>query len=426
MTRAVVIVDGEHYPPVVRDALAEVPHEVVAAVLIGGTEKLRNAPDYGVPLATSLEDAVVEYEPDLVLDLSDEPVLGPRERMALASRALALGVPYEGADFRFDPPALEPFGLPAIAVIGTGKRVGKTAVTGHVARLLARERSVVVVAMGRGGPPDPELIEGAPSVDELVARSRAGLHAASDHLETAAATGVTTVGCRRAGGGLAGAVVVSNVAQGASVAAGIEPDIVVFDGSGAALPPVEVGARVLVVGAQQELAVATGYLNDFRHRIADLVVLTAAGEPVTRERLRQASKALVRDGVSVIATVLEPRPLAPVEGRRVAFFGTAPPETYDFVADVLRARHGADVVAVSGALADRPRLREDLACIDAEVYLVELKAAAIDVVAEHALERGVEVVLVANDVVPLPGEADLDGELERLAARVLANVVEAV
>jgi hypothetical protein len=33
------------------------------------------------------------------------------------------------------------------------------------------------------------------------------------------------------------------------------------------------------------------------------------------------------------------------------------------------------------------------------VYLVELKAAAVDVVAEAALARGAEVVLAANDVV---------------------------
>jgi hypothetical protein len=39
--RAIAIVDGEHYPPVVRSALEEVDDLVVAAVLIGGTEKLR-------------------------------------------------------------------------------------------------------------------------------------------------------------------------------------------------------------------------------------------------------------------------------------------------------------------------------------------------------------------------------------------------
>src|SRR6185437_8967667 len=135
-----------------------------------------------------------------------------------ASRALAEGIPYVGADFRFEPPQLEPFALPSISVIGTGKRVGKTAVTGHLARLLARDRSVVVVAMGRGGPREPELVEIAPTVADLVARSREGRHAASDHLETAAVCGVPTIGCRRAGGGLAGAVTVSNVAAGARLA----------------------------------------------------------------------------------------------------------------------------------------------------------------------------------------------------------------
>ena len=49
--------------------------------------------------------------------------------------------------------------------------------------------------------------------------------------------------------------------------------------------------------------------------------------------------------------------------------------------------------------------------VDAEVYLVELKAAAVDVVAEAALARGAEVVLAANDVV----SPELD---ERLASLV--------
>ena len=48
--RALAIVDGEHYAPVVRDALAELPYEFVAAVLIGGDEKLRGGEEYGVPL----------------------------------------------------------------------------------------------------------------------------------------------------------------------------------------------------------------------------------------------------------------------------------------------------------------------------------------------------------------------------------------
>ena len=45
------------------------------------------------------------------------------------------------------------------------------------------------------------------------------------------------------------------------------------------------------------------------------------------------------------------------------------------------------------------RAAGELETIDAEVYLVELKAAAIDVVAETALARGAQVILAANEVV---------------------------
>ena len=263
--KAVALVDGEHYAPVVRDALRALPYEWVGAILVGGTEKLRDGADYGVPLITGFEDA------EIVVDLSDEPVLGPRERFEWASRALAAGLPYVGADFRFDPPALEPFELPSISVIGTGKRVGKTAVTTHLARLLARDHDVVVVAMGRGGPTEPEVVESPPTVEELVARSRDGRHAASDHLEIAALAGVPTIGCRRAGGGLAGAVSVSNVAEGARLAAERSPDIVLFDGSGAAIPPVATGARVLVTGRGLE---RDPYLDTYRRLISDVVLET--------------------------------------------------------------------------------------------------------------------------------------------------------
>src|SRR5207302_6871597 len=139
---------------------------------------------YGVPVVHDFEGA------EVVVDLSDEPVLSPAERFRLASRVLARGIPYEGADFRFEPPTFEPFPLPSIAVIGTGKRVGKTAVAGHAARRLARELSVVVVAMGRGGPREPEVIDEVPTIESLPALSRSGRHASSDHLEAAGAAGV--------------------------------------------------------------------------------------------------------------------------------------------------------------------------------------------------------------------------------------------
>jgi len=339
MRRAVAIVDGEHYPPVVRQAIEELDDLVVAAVLVGGVEKLRGGEDYGVPLEATVESAVLEHGPDVVLDLSDEPVLPPPERLALASRVLAVGIPYEGPDFRFEPPRFEPVGLPSLAVIGTGKRVGKTAVTGHVARRLAASRRVVVVAMGRGGPPEPEIVAAPPSVESLLELSRAGRHAASDHLETAIAAAVPTVGCRRCGGGLAGAVGISNVLEGVSLAETLEPDLVLLDGSGAALPPVDAGRRILVASAAQAVDVAAGYLNVYRALISDLVLVTMAEADAPHAELAAALGSRARPGTPVIRAVIRPRPLAPVAGEQVAFFCTAPPQRFQAGFDGFNGAH---------------------------------------------------------------------------------------
>jgi cyclic 2,3-diphosphoglycerate synthase len=388
--RAIALIDGEHHAPVVRDALEALPYDVVGALLVGGTEKLRGDDEYGVPLVEAL-DAI---EADLVLDLSDEPVLGPRERMLWASRALALGLPYIGADFRFEPPQLEPIGTPSLAVIGLGKRIGKTAVAGHIARVLAADRRVVVVAMGRGGPPEPELVETPPTLDDLLALSRSGRHAASDHFEAAALAGVPAVGCRRVGGGMAGAPFRSNVPEGVQLATQLDPELLVLDGSGASIPPVEADARILVANGRHDPRAG---LNAYRVLVSDLVVDTGG---LDREAIRSISD------VPVVAAELRLRPAEPLRGRRTAVFttGAAPTDKLD-----------AEIVHVSRNLAHREALREELEHVDADVYLVELKAAAVDVVAEAALARGARVVLAANDVVS-----------DELDERVLSLATQAV
>ena len=360
--KAVALIDGEHMPDVVRDALDELPYEWVGAILVGGTEKLRGGADYGVPVTDGFGDA------EVVVDLSDEPVLGPGARFRWASRALAAGLPYVGADFRFDPPRFEDPGVPAVGVIGAGKRVGKTAVSARLARLAAADRDVVVVAMGRGGPREPELVERPPTVGELVALSRSGRHAASDHLELAVVCGLPAIGCRRAGGGLAGRVFVSNVIEGMRLAAERRPDLVVVDSSGTAIPPVAVDRRVLVVGSTHDV---DSYLGTYRRLVSDLVVSIGC------------------ELEGAVAADIELRPLGPLEGR-VAVFTAGPVAT-----DALEA----DVVHVSRNLGNRLALAGELERVEADTYLVELKGAAIDLVAEHALAQGARVVLAANDVV---------------------------
>ena len=79
------------------------------------------------------------------------------------------------------------------------------------------------------------------------------------------------------------------------------------------------------------------------------------------------------------------------------------------------------MVGVSHRLADRAGLAEDLDAAPAyDVLLTELKAAAIDVAAERALERGAEVVFSDNRAETIGG----DGELPELLLESLRLAVE--
>jgi cyclic 2,3-diphosphoglycerate synthetase len=223
----------------------------------------------------------------------------------------------------------------------------------------------------------------------------------------------------------------SNVEEAARLAASLSPDLLLLEGSGAAIPPVEAGRRILVAGAHQDPEIVAGYLGAYRLLLSDLVVLTMCEEPLATA----AQVAALRDAIAdvdlelpVIATVLRPRPVEPVGGRRVAFFSTAPEAIHARLREHLEREHGAEVALVSGNLADRDALRAELDSEEAgraEAFLVEIKAAAIDVVAETAAERGIPVVFADNEVLPLAGERDLDALVLALADAVVAEGVAA-
>jgi len=417
VNRALVLIDGEHYPPVVRAALADlaVAHDVVAAVFAGGTEKVdgaAGAATYGLPVVrradalAALSDAIDVYAPDVVIDLSDEPVVTSADRFRLASIALGRGVAYQGADFRFDPPAAGvATQTPTLAIVGTGKRVGKTAVSAHIARLLVGAGTTpVVLAMGRGGPETPELLRGDElhlTTADLIAFARQGRHAASDNYEDAVMSRVMTVGCRRCGGGMAGRTSFSNVPEGARLADGLGAAIMLLEGSGAAVPPVRADASLLVIGAAQ----GPGYVNDYfgplRLDAADAVVIAGAEPALVAPERTAALVAAIRrrrPELPVCVVTFRPRPIEPIEGRRVFFATTAPHGLVPVLAAHLEERYGCAVVASSPHLSDRARLREDLeaAAGSFDLLVTELKAAAIDVVAMTGETYGVPTVLVDN------------------------------
>ncbi len=435
--RVVALIDGEHYPPVVRAALADLAreHDVAGVAFIGGAEKIDaegGLDAYGFPVVRedsaeeTLASAIARFAPEAAVDLSDEPVVSARARFRLACVALLRGVAYRGADFAFAPAAELAVRTPTLGIIGTGKRVGKTAVSAHVARhLKAAGLDVVVLAMGRGGPAEPELIRGdevALTTADLLALAAEGVHAASDNYEDAVMSRVATVGSRRCGGGMAGAVSYGNVREGAELADGLGKQLLVLEGSGAAIPPVARDACLLVVGAAQGAPYVLDYFGPYRLGLADAVVIAGAEEPFASpedvEEVRAAVAGL-RPELPVVPVTFRPRPLGDISGLSVFFATTAAGIILPRLVEHLESSCDCSVVAASPHLSDRAALRRDLRAAAGmfDVIVTELKAAAIDVAAAAAEEAGVPTVLCDN--VPEAVEGDLDALIGELAEAAL-------
>lgn len=420
-------------------------HEVLAAVLVGGREKIpaSGLTSFGSVPVLAGEDgrdlllrALRSHEPDAVIDLSDDPVLDYRRRLALASVALWANVPYSGHDFELRPPQRVRIATkPALGIIGTGKRTGKTAVGGFAARtLVAAGHQPVLVAMGRGGPEEPEVLHGervSLEPQDLLDLAESGRHAASDYIEDALLGRVTTVGCRRCGGGLAGGVGISNVPEGVRMANDLPGDCLILEGSGSAIPPVAADAHVLVVPASIDHEYLAGYLGAYRLLLADAVIVTMAEEPFGSPSKISSLISLIQDSwrpsgdagrgertrseaIRVVRTVFRPTPIKPVDGSR-AFVATTAPETAgDSIKRHLESSHGCEVVGITHALSDRGRLEEELSEIGskADLLLCEVKAAAIDVATKRAIEGGLDVVYVDNVPQGIEGD-DVRGTVTR-------------
>jgi cyclic 2,3-diphosphoglycerate synthetase len=87
------------------------------------------------------------------------------------------------------------------------------------------------------------------------------------------------------------------------------------------------------------------------------------------------------------------------------------------LAKELESAAGCRVVSVSSRLADRAGLEQDLASAPRfDVLVTELKAAAVDVAARWALDRGSEVAFVDNRPKAAGGDGDVDDLLREVTA----------
>jgi cyclic 2,3-diphosphoglycerate synthetase len=218
------------------------------------------------------------------------------------------------------------------------------------------------------------------------------------------------------------------VLEGARLANGLDTSLTVFDGSGAAVPPVAVGGRVLVAGAHQDPEYVTGFLGAYRILISDLLLLTMSEEPMAgEEKVRSVVEAVrrIKPDLRVVPAVFRPRPVGEVRGLKVAYVSTAPRSVLKVLCQHLEERYGCEVVATSGSLSDRKRLARDLEDMrgqGVEAYLTEIKAAAVDVVTRRGAGEEKPVFYCDNDPVAVAHRDDfLDGALLDLAERVVAG-----
>jgi cyclic 2,3-diphosphoglycerate synthetase len=182
--------------------------------------------------------------------------------------------------------------------------------------------------------------------------------------------------------------------------------LVLLEGSGSVIPPVAAQATICVASAAQPHEYISGFLGTYRLLLADLLVVTMCEAPLAREeqvaRLVGAVRS-VKPNLMIVPVVLRPRPTASLRGRRVALFTTAGREGLTMISAHLEREYGAEVTVVSADLADRGALAAAVqrAAREADVFVSEIKAAAIDVVAEAAAASGRELVFLNNEPVPV-------------------------
>ncbi len=439
--KVLCLVDGEHYFPVTKSAIDKIEtkgYEVELLLFIGGTEKLRDSnvevisEIFNKPVIFGenhkeipydlIDESIKKYDVDFVFDLSDEPVVNYSKRFKIATVVLQNHVIYKGPDFEFKPLIEEDvLDNPSYKIIGTGKRIGKTAVSAYTARLINQEDKYdpCIVAMGRGGPEVPEIVHGDKiklTPEYLMEQSDKGLHAASDHWEDALMSRVLTVGCRRCAGGMAGQVYVTNMVDGARMTNELDTNLIAIEGSGSAVPPIKTDKTIVLVGANQPIETLTQYFGPFRIKLADLIIITMCDEDIcSSEKLNSLIDQLheMNPDANIIPTIFRPHPVDTIENKKILFATTAPESVQPLLKEYLEENFNCTVVEITSNLSNRPLLQEDIErnIDNVDIMLTELKAAAVDVATKDALNKGLKVVYCDNIPIPINSNYDLDNAI---------------
>jgi cyclic 2,3-diphosphoglycerate synthetase len=437
------LVDGEHYLSNLKESIKTLTkdYDIRYLIFIGGTEKIGTPADverelpYKVLFASKknkpdcekIGEILKDNPVDLVLDLSDEPIMDYMTRFEVACHVLYQGVNYRGADFEFDALHFKKiFSKPSVSIWGSGKRVGKTAIGGMVGRVFkAMNLKPAIITLSRGGPNQPIIVRGDQikiDLKYLLGIDAQGMHASSDCFEDALTAQVATFGCRRCGGGFAGKAVVTVLDKGARMAEKSSfVKSIILEGSGATVPEIKTDKVILVIDVTQPMEILWGYMTPLRILYADLVILNMCEDfLVSQSKIDHLIRRIhsINPKARVATTVLRPRPLQSIKGKKVFFTSTAPDEALSFLKGYLEKQYGCTVKGMSNHLSVRPLLIQEMKAMKGvDLVLTELKAASIAVAAKEAKKMGLTTVLMDNiaTVIDKGGVVmDLEKEIARL------------
>jgi len=438
------LVDGEHYLSNLQESLMEISrsYDIRYLIFIGGTEKIGTpndvkkalpypvffASDKNLPDSKKLGQILKARPVQMVLDLSDEPIMDYITRFEVACRILHEGVIYRGSDFEFEPLNFKKLlKKPSLAIWGTGKRVGKTAIGGMVGRVLKKHNmKPAIITLSRGGPRKPIIVRGDQikiDLKYLLDIDAKGMHASSDCFEDALTARVATFGCRRCGGGFAGKAMVTVVEQGVKMAQKSSfVKSVILEGSGATIPEIKTDKVILVMDITQPTEILEGYMTPLRILYADLIILNMCEDFLaTQEKITRIIRKIrsINPKVKIATTVLRPLPFQSIKGKKVFFTSTAPDEALPFLKKYMEKNFGCQVKAMSNHLSIRPLLIKELKALKGvDLVLTELKAAAIAVAAKEAKKIGLNTVLMDNIAVIVKKGGDVKN-LEKEIAGLL-------
>lgn len=434
--KIIALIDGEHYPEVTRDAVRLLKDYFSGTfsgiIFLGGTEKLILDDLEGyfkekVYIINDLDSdfcsALRYFKPDIAYDLSDEPVVDYKVRMKIASFCMANECSYMGPDFLFNWEKRNiRISKKTLSIIGTGKRIGKTAISSYIARILSRENiSVSIVAMGRGGPKKSQIIRGDKidiNAGYLLELNKKGLHASSDYIEDALLSGITTIGCRRCGGGFAGKIFMTNLGEGIRIAEKLDSELIIIEGSGASIPGVDTDNTICVIGAFQDWNSLIGYLGIYRIMLADMIILTMCEEPLADSGKIGALESKIKKynpRANIIRTVFRPKPLSNIKGKKIFLAMTANRSIEHNIRNYLESKYGCRIVMASFNLSRRDALRKELSeSPDFDMILTELKAAAVDVLTEYASINKKGITYIDNIPVIIGKKCDFEEDLIKL------------